>query len=121
VRLVFSLVGLFLSCITANATSFYVATTRNDSNDCLTKTAPCLTIQGAVSKIPIATAAYIEVAPGTYAEAVNVFYYRLVNIRGDCADPSSVTVQPIGSVRYSFLGTGSCDPVCILSDNQLLL
>jgi hypothetical protein len=96
VRVAISLISFFLSCITANASSFYVATTGDDGHDCLSKHAPCLTIQGAVSKIPIATVGYIEVARGTYAEAVDVFYYRLVNIRGDGADPGSVIVQPTG-------------------------
>ena len=102
VRIGIGLLTLLLSCISANASSFYVAMSGDDGNDCLSKNAPCLTIQGAVAKIPIATAGYIEVAPGSYNEAVDVFHYRIVNIRGDCADPSNVIIQPKGNGGTAF-------------------
>jgi hypothetical protein len=102
VRVAFSLIILLLSCIIANASSFYVATTGDDSNDCLTENTPCQTIQAAVAKIPIATVADIYIAAGIYADAVNAAHFRVVNVRGDCADPSRVIVQPIRDAGTAF-------------------
>jgi hypothetical protein len=54
---------------TSAAMTYYVATTGNDSNTCTAAAAPCLTIQGAINKIPklLRQGVTVNVAAGTYA------------------------------------------------------
>jgi hypothetical protein len=74
---------LLLFSVRAGAGQLYVdAVTGNDSNSC-GPTEPCKTISYVVGLTsPTGDSASIHVACGTYPEAINVFYYRLVSIIG---------------------------------------
>ena len=63
-----SVIGRTVSETTANIT-LYVATTGNDTNDCLTAPTACLTIQAAVNKVPrfIKHQVTINVGAGNFA------------------------------------------------------
>lgn len=55
----------------ASASTFFVATTGNNANDCTSSATPCLTIAGAIAKARAAPdTATINVAAGTYTEDV---------------------------------------------------
>lgn len=58
-------------------TGYYVATTGNDANTCLSITTPCLTLQGAWNKVIVANYGLgiitINVADGTYTAGISNF------------------------------------------------
>jgi hypothetical protein len=75
----------------------FVGKTGNDANDCASPSTACLTIQAAVNKVPGGSLGVdISVAPGTYAERVNIFYARAMRIFGDCNDLSAVQIATSG-------------------------
>lgn len=74
--------------------------TASDSNDCLTAATACATGQGAVDKVPLGDTGDITLLPGVHTidgtaarPAINVYYWRGVNIHGDCQNPASTTVH----------------------------
>ena len=58
------------AAFTVSAVTFFVATTGNDSNDCLSSGSACLTINAAISKA--INGDTVSVAAGTYAETVSI-------------------------------------------------
>lgn len=86
-------------------TNYYVATTGNDGNSCLTVALPCLTLQGAWNKIAIANyganGAQLNIADGTYTGAlvINGAWSGAgpLSIVGNCATPGNVILSPSGT------------------------
>ena len=73
----------------------------SNSNTCDSSAAPCLTIQGAVNKVPGGSLGVrINVGAGTYNESVNIYYHRAMEIRGDCSNLSAVQIVTT-SVAFS--------------------
>ena len=76
----------------------FVEKTGSDANDCTSPSAPCLTIQAAVNKVPGGSLGVdISVGPGSYAENVNIFYARAMRIVGNCNDLSAVQMLTNGT------------------------
>jgi hypothetical protein len=84
------------------AQTYYVAKTdSDDSNPCTAPLAPCKTIQGAVSKVPLGSFANIIVGAGVYDigsahgldPLINILYYRFVAIFGECANRGNVVLR----------------------------
>jgi hypothetical protein len=98
-RCLFVLFAASLFAAPAQGQTHWVAKTGNDSNSCTTSVAPCLTIQGAVNKVPLGTTATISIAPGIYNDPVNIFYHRVISIsgplgqNGECTDKGAVTLS----------------------------
>jgi len=88
--------------------SFFVATTGDNANNCITAATACFTIEYVIRLCPIGTRCVINIAPGTYvaygdpthpsnptdpiapmiaSPAYNTFYYRTINFSGK--DPVS--------------------------------
>lgn len=86
----------------------FVAATGDNANSCTAGTSPCLTIQGAVDKVPFGTRGIINVAAGTYSDPVNVVgylrnfigIYGPYNEVGQCADPNQVVINTPGQVAF---------------------
>jgi hypothetical protein len=91
---VLTLVG---TAVSARAGHYYAAPSGDDRNDCMTPTTPCQSAQAAVRKMPLGRHR-LALAPGTYAEMIDVFHGRQVSIHGpvnddnSCPDASLVTV-----------------------------
>jgi hypothetical protein len=66
-------VALLGSTASASASTFFVATTGNNANDCLSASTACLTIAGAITKARLAPdVATINIGPGTFTEDVSL-------------------------------------------------
>lgn len=70
-----ALIAAMLACtlfedIAAGSGTWYVATTGDDSNDCLSEASPCRTIQAAIDRAT--TGGNIHIADGIYTERVHV-------------------------------------------------
>jgi hypothetical protein len=102
--MIFKIVAILLALWSSQAfADFYVAKSGNDSNLCTTPSSPCLTIQGAVAKAPLAAISSILVSRGRYTETVDIHHYRFVNVQGDCDDLSAVVVvAPAGTTAFLF-------------------
>src|SRR3989442_14177303 len=73
----------------------YVATTGNDSNNCLAPCTPCKTIQAAINKA--ADGDTINIAAGNYAEAVNIFQRKNLTVAGVAGSDISDPGLPLGA------------------------
>lgn len=79
---------------------YYVATTGNDSNTCLSITTPCATLQAAWNKMALANyglgGATMHLADGTYPEGMLITQSWMgagpVAIVGNCSSPGNVVV-----------------------------
>src|SRR5262245_56237215 len=79
------------------AAQFYVAKTGSDTNACTSHAAPCLTINGAIAKVPGGSlGTSIDVSAGIYSETVDIFYFRAVELRGDCSNLAAVEIRTTG-------------------------
>jgi hypothetical protein len=75
-----------------SAQHWYVAPAGSDANDCRTASAPCQTVQGAVAKTPLGVHT-LHLADGVYeGTAIDAVYYRVLTIRGNCADRGAVVL-----------------------------
>jgi hypothetical protein len=75
----------------------YVATTGNNANACTSSAEPCLTIQGAIDKVPGGSlGTLITIAAGTYNETPNIYYYRAIHLVGNCNDLTAVQITTDG-------------------------
>jgi hypothetical protein len=74
----------------------YVGKTGNDANPCTSPLAPCLTINGAIAKVPGGSLGMaISIGAGSYAETVNIYYYRAIDLFGDCSNPGLVEILTV--------------------------
>src|SRR5262245_33342447 len=81
----------------AYALDLYVATTGSDvSNNCQIQATPCLTGQHAVDQTVFGSGVGYDIhfADGTYYGAINVAYWRIVNLRGNCSNLFAVSLRP---------------------------
>src|SRR5262245_730435 len=105
-RCILVLLAALLFAAPAQGQTHWVAKSGSDSNSCTDPDAPCLTVQGAVNKVPLGAYAIVSIAPGIYDDPVNVYYYRIVSIsgplgkNGECLDRGAVTLSrsPAGSI-----------------------
>jgi hypothetical protein len=71
----------------------------NDANDCLSAQGPCATIQHA-SELCTAPCS-IQLMNGRYLnQGLNVTYYKIVSVVGNCDDPSQVVVIKSGGAIF---------------------
>jgi hypothetical protein len=78
----------------AAAQTRYVAPTGNDAdNDCADEQQPCKTLQRAFEAIPYGSIGGIKLADGIYPDGLNSTYFKLIQVIGNCDDPSAVVVQ----------------------------
>lgn len=97
-------------------TSFYVSTTGNDGNDCLSLGAPCLTIEHAIDLCNIGARCQINIGDGTYTTLTgyNVFYHRTIAFVGNCGNHEAVIINLAGNTLATFfvqdfaIGTIQC-------------
>lgn len=86
----------------AAAETFVVAPppTGNDTNDCLSSATPCATVQHASELC--ANRCTIQLMNGRYEnQSVDVIYYKVVSIIGNCSDPSQVIVTKTAGAIFS--------------------
>jgi len=82
----------------SSAAHYYAAPNGRDENDCLSREQPCETIQAAVDKIPNGSGGTITLARGRYPNTAVNAMYRVVQINGDCDDPSEVILTGTGAI-----------------------
>ena len=82
--------------------TYHVAETGNDANDCAAAETPCLTIQHAVDLVQSGEVGRILVADGTYRDPVNVYYYKAVDISGNCDHPDRTTLTLVKDGAIAF-------------------
>src|SRR5262245_17714788 len=111
----------------AKAQQLYVAKFGNDDNTCMSQSAPCLTIQGAINKVPGGSLGVdIDIADGTYNEMPNIYYHRAIRLRGNCSNLSSVQIianslgilvqdHAIGILQCLTIAAGTTEATGILS------
>jgi hypothetical protein len=95
---------------------FYVTTGGSDTNDCLTPSSSCRSIQHAVDLTPNAEASRVIIGPGTWNIGGHVFYYKVVsfvgNSGGDCDPTQTIITLFGGDTAFTFedhaIGTISC-------------
>lgn len=83
-------------------TNYFVATTGNDSNTCLSGGSPCLTLQGAWNKAKLANIGagtlVVNIADGTYTNGllINGAWNGAgpIAILGNCTTPANVIINP---------------------------
>lgn len=87
-----------------NPLILFVSPSGSDSNNCTTSLSPCLTIEHAIDLSPFGAQTTINLAHGTYTTLTghNIYYYRTVNITGDCGAPSQVVIQTAGNGLTAF-------------------
>src|SRR5262245_60752292 len=85
------------------AMHLYVAKSGNDANECLSINAPCVTIQGAIAKVPYEKRANVFISPGTYPERLRIIgdVHHRIEIYGPydgerCIDPAQVVISAPG-------------------------
>ncbi len=88
-----AIVIAFTLAAPACAETYFVSPAGSDANDC-SERAPCNTIQAAADKIAVGQVGTVLLADGEYLAGVNVIYHRIVNIRGNCADPGKTKIRP---------------------------
>jgi hypothetical protein len=83
------------AALSTAVTHYKAAPTGNDTNDCLSLSTPCLTIQHAIDLCALGVVCSIDLADGAYSTTVgyNLYYYRFINVTGNCANHAAVTVQ----------------------------
>lgn len=89
----------------SGVTNYYVATTGNDANTCLSIATPCLTLQAAWNKIAVANygigGAQLNIVDGTYTDAlvINGTWAGAgpLSIVGNCSTPGNVILSPSGT------------------------
>lgn len=86
--------GVGSSSSTSGAMNLYVETTGNDSASCTSVLAPCLTIQGAVDKIPklVKHPVVVTVGAGTFTTGANISGFAF-DTGQTAARQASITVQ----------------------------
>jgi hypothetical protein len=72
------------------ATDLYVATNGSDVGNCQVEASPCRTGQYAVNQTPLAGGAVINFADGAYSGPISVSYWKIVNLRGNCANLDNI-------------------------------
>jgi len=90
------LLGLGGGQAQAAGTTWYVATTGDDSNDCLSPATPCLTIQAAIAKA--SSSDTVHLGPGTYSE--NVAIDRSLTLQGENRQTTVINGSGSGYVVY---------------------
>lgn len=93
-------IGAVQSALPNTAVNYYVATTGNDSNTCLSSGSPCLTIQGAWNKAQLINNGsggfQINVADGNYSQGLLAVTTWIgagpTAIVGNCTTPTNVVV-----------------------------
>lgn len=106
-------------------TSYYVATTGNDANTCLSITTPCLTFQGAWNKIAVANygtgGAQLNVADGTYTGALNIDGAwngaGPLFIIGNCSTPGNV-ISSVSGISNITVAHASVNISCMEMRND---
>lgn len=88
---------------TRAATTYYVATTGSDSNACTSEAAPCLTLQGAINRVPknIYHAVTVQLGSGNFTGA----YITNFTIHPSSARPVGLIIR--GTLISATLATGS--------------
>ena len=89
----------------AQADDLFVSPSGNDTNDCLSRISPCLTLQAAANK-SVATmtsnAQGILLADGAYTMGADVSHFKHINFVGNCENPDAVVIKnPDGSVFFT--------------------
>jgi hypothetical protein len=99
------LLGVSPSQAVAYTHFFYVAPAPlgSDTNDCLTVSTPCQTLQRAADLAPLGSLAKVSIAAGTYAAGANIYYFKLVHFVGDCSNIGAVVINP-GAAATAFTG-----------------
>src|SRR5262249_19625647 len=82
-----------VSTAQAQQQRYVVAKNGDDAFDCQTVNTPCLTIPGAVKKIPWGSVGVIEILAGIYDEPIDIAHRTFVYLAGDCSDYSAVTLR----------------------------
>lgn len=79
--------------------NLFVATNGSDSNDCLTVSTPCLTIQGAVNKIPVVMGGVyqVNIAAGNYSSSSVIKLGERLSKSGDST--SKTVVKFVGASK----------------------
>lgn len=94
--------------------NYYVATTGNDANTCLSITTPCLTLQGAWAKLIVSNyglgIATVNVADGTYSAGVTNFAGTWmgagpIQIIGNVSQPGNVIINSGGANAFVIQNT----------------
>jgi len=103
------------------AISLYVSTTGNDSNPCTSAGAACLTVDGALSKLPntLRHSSTITVAAGAYAAPMNITRKDLtivggvtLSVTGTMATPTLTTGTTSGTLTANSAGSSSGPGTC---------
>lgn len=103
---------------TSAARTYYVATTGSDSSACLAVTTPCLTIQGALGKIPkhIYHGTDVSVGSGSFAgfslegfqiHSSNQTLMPYINVAGTLATATVATGSATGTLTAFAAGSGA--------------
>lgn len=99
--------------------TLYVSTTGNDNNPCTSAGAACLTIDGALNKLPntLRHDATISVAAGAYAAPLNITRKDLtivggvtLSVTGTMSTPTLTTGTTSGTLTASAAGSASIGP-----------
>ena len=114
----------------ANST-LYVRTTGDDTNSCLTSGSPCLTINGAINKIPfvIGHDTTVDVGPGNFAEYALtgrvIQTGATLKVTGTLAAPTLTTGTASGTAtggsNYQMIDSGQAWTVGDLEGHYLLI
>lgn len=103
------LLSLALWCANALAVDAFVSPSGNDSNNCLSAATACLTLQRGADVAVGGDAAYttatgpigtLTVANGTYSAGINLVYFKVLTVTGNCADHSQVTISANNAVMF---------------------
>lgn len=101
---------LFATSAYADGT-YYVATTGNDSNDCLSAEAPCRTWQHAFDLCSLGSICNVNVADGVYEETPSINYYKMIGVTGNCADFTAVTLVGLFTAQDHSIAGLTCAQV----------
>jgi hypothetical protein len=97
------LIGVLLASLMCGSVDaqLFVAKTGSDASSCSSPQESCLTIQGAINKVPGGSLGVdIHVAAGTYPDPINLFYHRAMRIVGDCTDLTAVQITSGGTAVW---------------------
>lgn len=107
--------------------TLYVSTTGNDNNPCTSAGAACLTIDGALNKLPntLRHDATISVAAGAYAAPLNITRKDLtivggvtLSVTGTMSTPTLTTGTTSGTLTASAAGSASIGPGTVTDSGQ---